>query len=359
MNWKSFVRILLSALAIIFCFSSLFWWQPPWQTVEREWELIKWNSGQMQIIFQARKSHSEMQQIANTAYKQIERLDSVINEHDPKSEAGKLRLFMEKGEKNSLFPLSDELFSLVQFALLVSQNSQGVFDITISSYINLWKKCTKENRLPTEEEIQSVKKITGFQHIQLDYEKKALGIRAESLSISLGAFVKGYAVDQVASFLQSQKVPIGMVNMGGNIFCYGPRVWKIGIQDPRIQDPDAPQDSIAVIALENKGIATSAHYRRYYEIQGKRYSHILDPRTGNTVSMKVACATVIASTAMEADAYSTVFCILTPQESLELAKSLNLDAMIIVQEGEKYRRYETPGFEKYWVTKPPEIFQKQ
>ena len=299
-----------------------------------------------------------MQQIANTAYKQIDRLDLLINEHNPKSEAGQLRLFMEKGEKDARFALSAELFSLVQYALLVSRHSKGAFDITVAPYLNLWKKCTQEDRMPTKEEIQSIQKVTGSRHIKLDIEKKELSITSPGLSLSLGAFVKGYAVDRIASFLQDQKIPVGMVNMSGNIYCYGNKKWLIGIQDPRITEPDAPEEIIGTIALQNKGIATSGHYRRYYEIKGERFSHILDARTGYPVPMMgIVSVSVIASTAMEADAYSTVFCILNPQESLSLAQKLHLEALIIVQDKDKYLLYETPGFAQYWEEKPSGIFQ--
>ena len=304
----------------------------------------------MQVHLEARKSESQLQAIANLAWEEVLRLDKAINEYQSDSRAGSLRRKMEQGVQN--IHLDPELFRLLQFARRMSQNTNGAFDITVAPLGQLWKKCAQEKRLPTAKEIAGVREVIGWQRLRLDASQRRVNYDASRMSITLGGFVKGYAVDCIVESMRRQGIPIGMVELGGDLRVFGPKKYKIGIQDPRITDPQAPAQVAAVIAVADLAVATSGHYRRYVEINGQRYSHILDPRSCRPVDQNIVSVTVLAATAMQADAYATAFCVLPPDESLAIASRQKLAVLIVVRSNGDYRTYTTPDFSKYWLEKP-------
>lgn len=143
-----------------------------------------------------------------------------------------------------------------------------------------------------------------------------------------------------------------MVNIGGEIRVFGPKKWKIGIQDPRVEKENTQGDIIGIIEIKNLSVATSGHYRRYSVIGGKKYSHIIDPRTGYPVKQSSLSVTVIAKTSMEADAYATAFCIMSVEDAIKLAEKKNLHVAIITVSKKIYKLHTTKGFEKFWYKKP-------
>lgn len=343
------IKYILGLVLLLFLLLPL-WWPKKIVRIEQVRELVKWNAGQMQVVVYSSYSQNHIDGILKAAWQEVERLDTVMNEYSPDSEAGKLRLGLEQGVKVQI--VSSELFHLLAFSQTISNNSKGAFDITVGPLIQLWKKCGKENRLPTPEEYGVVKNKIGWQHLDLSQPLHVRLQDAPALSISLGAYSKGYAVDQVLSLLQQQGIESGMVNMGGDLCCFGPHIWKIGVQDPSVTEADAPESAIGILQVQNCAVATSGHYRRYTEIQGTRYSHILDPRTLQPVDMRIVSTTVIADTGIKADAYATAFCILPVEESLTIAQQNNLHVAIITHDPDGYHLHTTPHFDQYWYQKP-------
>jgi thiamine biosynthesis lipoprotein len=345
------LRIVFILGVLLFFLLPLFLhWQRPTQEIERQWELLDWNAGRMRVVLCGTQSEKELHQIANLAFQEILRLDKVINEYKPQSEAGALCLQMEKGKQN--IPVSEELFSLLEFAMEVSKNSSGAFDITVRPWIQLWKECGQQNRLPSDKELENVRQNAGWQHLRLDKTKREVSFSCKRLSVAMGAFTKGYGVDQMVALLRKHGISSGMVSLAGDLKGFGKRQWKVGIQDPRITDASSPESIIGIIAVEEMAVSTSGHYRRYTEIQGKRYSHIFDPMSGRPVPMTTVSATVLAPSSMKADAYATAFCVLPVEKALQIAQQQKLHAAIITQQGSEYKLHTTPGFEKFWVKKP-------
>ena len=344
-----FLRILISSIIIIFIIAFFIFQKPNWNRTERVWELVNWNCGRMQVITYAHKKRNDLYEITNNSIQEIKRLDKVINENNKNSEAGQLRLELEKGQTNN--QVTPELFKLINFAVKVSKITNGAFDITVGPLIQLWKNKAKQNKIPQKKELEKVKKQIGWNLIKLDKNKSVVKCLSKYISINLGAFSKGYAIDRVVKVLQLQEIPQAMVNIGGDLRCYGSKVWKIGIQDPFI-DSKGEEKIIGIIGVKNKAIATSGHYRRYVTIKGKKYSHIINPRTGYPVSNKIVSVTVIADNAMTADAYATAFCVLPPEKSIKLADNNNIDLFIITQEKNKTNYYCSNNLKKYWIKQP-------
>lgn len=326
------------------------WWPQQLKRIEKIYDLSQWNSGQMQVVIYSTQQTEKIEAILNSAWQEVERLDLVINEYRPDSEAGKLRLGLEQGVTPQF--VSHELFQLLKFAQTISQNTRGAFDITVSPLIQLWKKCGKENRLPTQEELDNIAHEIGWQHLNLSQNLQVSLQGTNRTSINLGAYSKGYAIDRVVELLQQRGIESGMVNMGGDLRCFGFHIWKIGVQDPQIQDALAPESAIGILQIKNLAVATSGHYRRYTEIQGKRYSHIIDPNTLYPVEMNIVSVTVLGNSAMQADAYATAFCILPITESLKIARQQQIHIAIMTHDSTGYHIDETPNFDNFWYEKP-------
>lgn len=332
-----YLIILLCIIILSLCFhpTSL-------HRVERIWELWQWNSGKMQVILYDARSENELQQIANTSYAEVSRLDAIINEHRNDSIAGLVCHALEKGEK---IQGTEEIARLLKFAIKIYEDSQGLFDITIAPLLSLWKESAKNNQLPTEEQIKESQKKLGVSKIHI---KDNFEIEADSpLSINLGGFSKGYAIDKIAEVLKSQNIENGMVNLGGDLYCFGKKIWTIGIQNPINANAESPDIILATIQVQNKAVATSGHYRRFVEIQGKKYSHIINPKTGLPVDNEVLSVTVIADNAMTADAYATVFTMTSPEVTMEYAKKYNLQVLLITKNQQFIM---TPNFPTIYYT---------
>ncbi|HON45040.1 MAG TPA: FAD:protein FMN transferase [Planctomycetota bacterium] len=290
--------------------------------VERIWELFQWNSGTIQVILYDTRTEQELDRIANTCYKKIPQLDTIINEHNKNSQAGKLKQNLQQLGKHSL---SSELKYLLEFAYKMSQDTEGIFDITIAPLIQLWKQAALNNTLPTETQIEQCKTRIGYTNFTIHNDCIENKI---PLDINLGAYTKGYAVDKIVEFLQSQNIPTAMVNLGGDLACYGEKIWTIGIQNP---DVTATKPILATIQIKNKAVATSGHYHRYAMIQGKPYSHIIHPHTGKPIENETLSATVIANSGIIADAYATVYTILEPNQAIQHAQQRNLQLLLLLK----------------------------
>ena len=245
------------------------------------------------------------------------------------------------------FPVSPELASVIESALDISEQSGGTFDITIGPLVNLWG-FGPENRpelIPSEEEIRARKLLVGFENLQFQSNPPALRKEISDLYCDLSAIAKGYGVDRLADFLDRLGCNNYMVDIGGEIKTGGRnpegQYWKIGVA--------APQEEFGVqkiIPLENKAVATSGDYRNYFEMDGKRYSHMIDPRTGRPITHQLASVTVIQNSCMSADALATAIDILGPDEGLKFALSRELPVFLIVRKGNSFIEKMTPEFKE-------------
>ena len=245
------------------------------------------------------------------------------------------------------FPVSPELTSVIESALEISAQSGGAFDITIGPLVNLWG-FGPENRpelIPSEEEIRARKLIVGFENLQVQTDPPGLKKEISDLYCDLSAIAKGYGVDQLVDFLDRLGCNNYMVDIGGEIKTGGRNpqghYWKIGVATP--QEEFGVQK---IIPLENKAVATSGDYRNYFEMDGIRYSHMINPRTGRPITHQLASITVIQNSCMIADALATAIDILGPDEGLKFALSRELPVFLIVREGDSFIEKMTPEFKE-------------
>lgn len=233
------------------------------------------------------------------------------------------------------YSMSAATREVVHAALAVADQSGGAFDISVAPLVRRWGfgETVTGDTVPSDTEVASLLAVAGYQQLWFDGEQ--LCKRHDALEINLSAIAKGYAVDQLAMLLIRRGVSDFLVEVGGELYAQGSspaqRPWTIGVEQPVTQGR-AIMDSIAV-PIANQGVATSGDYRNYFERDGKRYSHILNPVTGRPVTHQVASVTVVANSAMLADAWATALLVLGQERGLAVANAQGLAVLMIAHAG--------------------------
>jgi len=209
--------------------------------------------------------------------------------------------------------VSPDLFRVISKAQEIAEQSEGSFDITIRPLADLWGFIWKEYRLPTEAEFQAVLPRVNYRLVALNAEKRTIHFLGPGLSIDLGGIAKGFAVDCAIEKLRSIGVTNAMVKAGGDLRVSGvppaKTQWIVQLEDPR------KAGRRTEVPLRDAALSTSGNYENYFEIDGVRYSHILNPHSGRPVQGIAAC-TVIAPTCMESDAMATACFVYGVERSL-------------------------------------------
>ncbi len=228
----------------------------------------------------------------------------------------------------------EEFLRLVRTSIRYSELTDGAFDITIGSLFKLWQAETEAGRLPSQSRIRDALGCTGFRRIKVDEAKSQIFLDGDCVRLDFGAIGKGYAVDEMVKIAKENGITKGLVNFGGNIYAMGSpagkKFWEVGVRRP-----GGGSEIISKLNLANKGVATSGDYERYFEHAGKRYSHIIDPRTGQPAE-DLTSVVAVSKTATEADVFSTAVSVLGPRGAQMLArKDKSQGFLVIGKNGEK------------------------
>jgi len=248
------------------------------------------------------------------------------------SEISKFNALNQTGEK---FYISDDFFNVMTVAQHIYELTGGAWDGTIEPLVTLWGFGNSENkkRIPSKSEIDELLADIGFNNIEIS-ANRYLVKRKAFISLDFASIAKGYGVDQIAALIRTNQIKNFLVEIGGEVFAAGFRKdgkkWKIGINRPK---KNAPFDQIyKVLYLQDKGFATSGDYRNYFEFEGKRFSHILEPRNGYTINIGVLSVSIVADTCTFADGLATAVMVLGHKKGLELVNNLdNTECLIVVQ----------------------------
>jgi thiamine biosynthesis lipoprotein len=232
-------------------------------------------------------------------------------------------------------PVNPMTFEVLQQAIRFSKLSDGAFDVTVGPLVDLWRQAGEADETPTEEALAEARAKVGYDKLLLDTKAMTVQFAAVGMRIDLGGIAKGYAVDQSVHVMMKRGALGGMVDLGGNIRCFGrpPQqrdCWRVGLQDPNVAPDDlAGPAPLLVLAITDESVATSGHYRRFVKVHGERQSHILDAHTGRGAA-QLASVTVIAPDAISADALSTAVSVLGQEKGLALIETLpNIKAILI------------------------------
>ncbi len=248
------------------------------------------------------------------------------------------------------FPVSPELLAILQAADRIHHKTGGAFDVTVAPLVNLWGFGPIEEtrgKIPDDEEIENALASMGQGKLML-LPKSAIRKTQPDLQLDLSALAKGYAIDLVAQRLDELGALHYLVELGGELRAKGNgsagNGWKVGLEHP---ETDGRRTKIhRVITLENAAVATSGNYRLAFTDKdtGQAYSHIIDPRTGHPVSHELTAVSVLAPTAMEADAWATALLVLGSEKGMQLAEHENLTALFVERDPSGIKALTTPNF---------------
>ncbi len=279
---------------------------------------------------------------------ELKKVDNSLSPFNPNSIITRVNQNVEV-EPDSFFV---HVFRLAQ---VVSEETDGAFDITVAPLVNAWGFGFKESTGVEPHVIDSLRSIIGYQKIAL--ENGRIVKQDPRVMLDCSAIAKGFGVDAVASLLEKKGIQNYMVDIGGEVVVHGknPRMnnWQIGINKPIEDSLSVSQELQTILAISNAGMATSGNYRNFYYKGGKKFAHTIDPRTGYPVQHSILSATVIAKDCATADAYATSFMVM----GLDSAKTFceahpELDAYFICSgEGDTFEIFHTDGMKKYIIKK--------
>lgn len=249
--------------------------------------------------------------------------------------------------------LSADTFFLLEKSLDVWRRSQGVFDVTVGPLVNLWGFGPegRPDRVPDARAQREARKRVGSEFLVLYPDTRQVEKRKD-LYVDLSAIAKGFGVDKVAQTLEQMGIRRYMVEVGGEIRVGEPkspqRPWRLAVEKPVPQLREVQ----LVIEASNLALATSGDYRNYFEQDGKRYSHTIDPRTGLPIQHRLVSATVIAPTCAEADAWATAMMVLGPEQGLMVADAENLAVYLLVKTDTGFDSMHSRAFSLYLPSTP-------
>lgn len=273
----------------------------------------------------------EVLRAIEAAFAEVARLTGVLSEWHPESETSAVNHQAGAGPVQ----VSADTLAVLAAASDVSQASDGAFDATCGALVGLWDFRSPNPKLPSAEQIAARLPLVDHRQVELDPGARTVRLKRQGMRLTLGGIAKGYIVDRASAVLRQRGFPNHLISAGGDMFAAGrrgARRWTIGIYHPR------DRRVVSKLALENQGAATSGNYERFVIIDGVRYHHILDPRTGRPVR-GLSSVTVVADSAMLADAYATAVFVLGRDEGLALAGRQGFDVHAF---DESFATFSTP-----------------
>lgn len=259
---------------------------------------------------------------------------------------------VNKARTTDRIPISPELSNLLATALQISWYTNGAFDITVGPLVNLWGFGPVKHKpvIPPRQLIEQALARTGYQKIKLGLvDQHYIQKKEPDLYLDLSGIAKGYGVDQIAAYLDTQGIKNYMIEVGGEIQAKGTNAsgspWRIGVEKP-VTDQRAVE---RIMQLEDQGMATSGDYRNFFMLNGKRYSHIIDPATGYPVSHNLVSVSVLDESTTRADALATALIVMGPDEGYEFATDNRITAMFIIRSGKGFIEKYTGTFKDYLI----------
>ncbi len=244
--------------------------------------------------------------------------------------------------------VSQEFCEMVSAAQELSATTYGAFDITVGPLVNLWGfgPSNRENELPTSDEVSAAHEYVGYEFVQADCDQSVLRKTAKLVYLDFSGWAKGYAVDEVAALLEREKLENYLVEIGGEISVRGHNAkqhkFSIALEKP-ISDNDI---QYSVWEFSDVAVATSGDYRNFFDEDGQRYSHTIDPRTGYPTRHHLTGVTVVSSSTAYADAMATAFMVLGPDDGYALAEKLGIAGYFLVRTDNGIEEKLTSQFEK-------------
>lgn len=269
------------------------------------------------------------EEAVEAAKEEIERLDALLSTGNEKSEVGRLN-------ENKKGQISEDTQYLLNRSLTIYEETDGAFDITIYPVMRAWGFTGEEHRIPDEEELQDLLQLVDASRLQYDANTQTLML-PEGVEIDFGGIAKGYTSQRVAQIMQEYGITSAILNLGGNVQLVGAKTdgssWKVAIKSP-----DEQEEYLGVLSAQNKAIITSGGYERYFEENGRKYHHIIDPKTGMPAYNGLQSVTIVSEDGTLADGLSTALYVMGTEEAVKFWQdhSDEFDAILYTDDGTLY-----------------------
>lgn len=258
---------------------------------------------------------------ADAAFARVDDLNARLSDYDPNSELSRISQLTNNGPMTRGVHVSEDLWTIMVKAREISQLSGGAFDVTVGPFVRLWRRSRALGELPTEQRIAEARKSVGYGYMELNATDHTVRLTAAHMRLDLGGIAKGYAAEQALYVLKRLGLPKSLVGAAGDV--------AIGDAPPgrpgwtmAFETPGSPAGTNGIyVRLCNQRVSTSGDTYRFVEIDGKRYSHIIDPWTGLGQTRRIE-ASVISNDGMTADTMALVVCVLGPEKGFKLVDAM-------------------------------------
>ena len=281
---------------------------------------------------------------AAAAFARVASLNASLSDYEDDSEITRLAKTAGSGRA---VPVAPDLWNVLSAAQKLSARSDGAFDVTVRPLVQVWRRARRQREMPSLDRLAAAREVTGYQNLELDAHRRTATLKLPGMQLDLGGIAKGYAADEALKTLRAHGITRALVAAAGDMAASDAppdhRGWRIEV--PSLDVPGAPPAQFVLLA--NAALSTSGDLFQRLELGGKRYSHILDPRTGRPVTDH-SLVTLIARDCTTADSLATAVSVLGPEAGLALVRrTRSAEARIHSQPGDNFHTTETTGFRRF------------
>ncbi|GGE95670.1 FAD:protein FMN transferase [Kangiella profundi] len=286
-----------------------------------------------------------VEELKGAVTQELETINQLMSTYIPDSEINKFNALTN----DQCFAFSDATWLVLVAAKDIYHQTNGAFDITVGPLIQRWGFDAAEynDKVPAEEEVIALKQSVGTEKLRFDYQGQCISKASPELTINLSAIAKGYAVDQIANIMEQFEITNYLVEIGGETKGHGVNLhgfpWRIAVEKPA---SGIHQQQLLIVALSNNSIATSGDYRNYFEVNGQRFSHTIDPATGYPITHNLTSVSVIHPSNMYADAYATAFSVMGYDRTQQFAQQHQLPIFLVKNEDDRLTTFANELFNK-------------
>lgn len=275
----------------------------------------------------------------------LDHINALMSTYDPASEISRFNNL----NSTEWFPISEETALVIDLSLQISKLTDGAFDISVGSLVEIWGfgATQRGDAVPNEAQIREQLARVGYKNIQLRREPAAIRKQIPGLRIDLSAIAKGYAVDAIAELLNQQGISNYIIEIGGELQVSGQHgdgtPWRIAIEEPL----EGTRKVGRIFPLTKTALATSGNYRNFYIVNGQRYAHTINPVSGKPISHKLASATVLDPSCARADALATALMVLGEEKGRRFCEKNRIAAYLLIHDKTATVAYATPAFKTF------------
>ena len=303
--------------------------------------------GTVARIIGVAKDPDKAERCVEAAFEQLEKIESLMSSYKDDSEISRIN----RQAYGNAVKVEVLVFEVLEKSVEFGRLSGGAFDVTVGPLVELWRLAEKADKVPNKNLLEKDKARVGYENLILDGNEKSVRFAVEGMKVDLGGIAKGFGIDKALEAMKSQGATGGMIDIGGDIRCFGRptdrKYWLIGLQDPaQAKGGFETGEPLMVLKAKDTAIATSGDYRRSLKIEGGKYHHIIDRNSGRGAE-GLPSVTIIADDATKADALATAVSVMGAEKGLELVESLNDVEAILILTGPEQRIIQTKGAKKF------------